>query len=166
MRNKQAMLSAIRSDIIAPPDPKPDAPERKTVSAALDEYSEYIRYHRSLRTFRTYRPILSSFKTFCAKTYIDEIERADLLDFATHCMKQSQKGKSIYNKLVVLSQVLKQHGRSKLLNASDWPSFVETVRPIYEDAELENYLPTARRPKKCVSSSTSCLDSATRRDDS
>ena len=52
-------------------------------------------------------------------------------------MKQSQKGKSIYNKLVVLSQVLKQHGRSKLLNASDWPSFVETVRPIYEDAEIE-----------------------------
>jgi hypothetical protein len=33
-----------------------------------------------------------------------------VLDFATHCLKQSQKGKSIYNKLVVLSQILKQHG--------------------------------------------------------
>lgn len=32
---------------------------------------------------------------------------------------------------------MKQHGRSKLLNASDWPSFVETVRPIYENAEIE-----------------------------
>lgn len=52
-------------------------------------------------------------------------------------MKQGQKGKSIYNKLVVISQVMKQHGRSKLLNASDWPKFVETVRPIYEDAELK-----------------------------
>ena len=87
-------------------------PERTTVADALDKYSEYIRYHRSLRTFRTYRPILASFKTFCAKTYIDEIERADLLDFATHCLKQSQKGKSIYNKLVVL-----------------WPG-IETARPL------------------------------------
>jgi integrase len=25
----------------------------------------------------------------------------------------------------------------KLLNGADWPSFVETVRPIYEDSELE-----------------------------
>src|SRR6202140_993564 len=31
---------------------------------------------------------------------------------------------------------MKQHGRSKLLNTSDWPKFVETVRPIYEDFEL------------------------------
>ena|ERR1700692_1138220 len=31
---------------------------------------------------------------------------------------------------------MKQHGKTKLLNAVDWPSFVETVRPIYEDFEL------------------------------
>jgi hypothetical protein len=32
--------------------------------------------------------------------------------------------------------LLKQHGRTKILNASDWPSFVQTVHPIYEDGEL------------------------------
>jgi integrase len=47
-----------------------------------------------------------------------------------------QNGKTIYNKLVVICQLLKQHGRSKILNPTDWPSFVQTVRPIYEDAEL------------------------------
>jgi len=97
---------------------------------------EYVRYHRSLRTFRTYRPILEHFKSFCTKTHVDDVGRQDLLDFATHCLKEGQKGKSVYNKLVVLSQVMKQHRRPKLLNASDWPSFVETVRPIYEDFEL------------------------------
>lgn len=35
------------------------------------------------------------------------------------------------------TQILPSTGRSKLLNASDWPSFVETVRPIYENAEIE-----------------------------
>jgi hypothetical protein len=51
-------------------------------------------------------------------------------------MKQGQKGRNIYNKLVVLSQVMKQHGRPKLLKTSDWPKFVETVRPIYKDFDL------------------------------
>ena len=49
---------------------------------------------------------------------------------------EGQQGKSIYNKLVVISQVMKEHGKAKLLHAADWPSFVETVWPIYEDVEL------------------------------
>jgi integrase len=127
----------VRNGIIpAQPGPEP-APERTTVSAALDRYSEYIQYHRSLRTFRTYRRILKSFKTFCAKIHVEDVEREDLLDFATACLRKGQKGKSVYNKLVVISQVMKQHGKAKLLKTMDWPSFVETVRPINENAELE-----------------------------
>ena len=135
-RIKQTELAAMRDGVIPQTAVVEANPERTSLAAALDSYKEYVQYHRSLRTFRTYRPILEAFKKFCTKTYVDEVERQDFIDFATHCMKQGQKGKSIYNKLVVLSQVMKQHGRAKLLNASDWPKFVETVRPIYEDAEL------------------------------
>jgi integrase len=137
-RMKQAELSAVRHGLIAQPESATGQDQgRITLHAALEQYIEYVKYHRSLRTFRTYRPILSSFKSFCTRTYVDQVERQDLLDYATHCMKEGQKGKSIYNKLVVLSQVMKQHGKRKLLNSSDWPSFVETVRPIYEDSELK-----------------------------
>jgi integrase/recombinase XerD len=136
-RMKQAELAAIQNGIIPQTQAAEVAPERMTLTAALDGYKDYVQYHRSLRTFRTYRPILESFKNSCIKKYVDEVERQDLIDFATECMKEEQKGKSIYNKLVVLSQVMKQHGRSKLLKTSDWPKFVETVRPIYEDAELK-----------------------------
>jgi integrase/recombinase XerD len=136
-RIKEAQLTAERNGII-PSAPKPEAkPERTPLPSALDDYVEYVRYHRSLRTYRTYRPILQSFKEFCTKAHVDEVGRQDLLDFATDCTKQGQQGKSVYNKLVVISQVLKQHGKKKLLNTADWPSFVETVRPIYEHSELE-----------------------------
>lgn len=135
-RIKQAELAAMRNGIIPHAPAIEPMAERTTLAAALDTYKEYVQYHRSLRTFRTYRPILDGFKAFSSKTYVDEVERQDFIDYATHCMKRGQKGKSIYNKLVVLSQVMKQHGRAKLLNASDWPRFVETVRPIYEDIEL------------------------------
>jgi integrase/recombinase XerD len=134
-KHKQAEMDAVRNGLM--PTPVSEAePEKTTLKAAIESYTEYIRYHRSLRTFRTYRPILTSFKTFCSKTNVADVERQDLIDFATDCMKKGQKGKSIYNKLVVMSQVMKQHGKAKLLTTADWPSFVETVRPIYEDAEL------------------------------
>jgi integrase/recombinase XerD len=136
LRQKQASLDAVRNGLIPAPPPVEEKAERVRVGDALDKYTDYIRYHRSLRTFRTYRPILASFKNFCTRPYVADVERQDLLDFATDCLKRGQNGKSIYNKLVVISQVMKQHGKPKLLEASDWPSFVETVRPIYEDAEL------------------------------
>jgi integrase len=101
-----------------------------------------------LRTFRTYRPILEDFKASCSKSHIEDVERQDILDFATQCVKQGQKGKTIYNKLVLLSQVMKQYGKDKLLTSSDWPSFVETVRPIYEDDELSALFKAAEFPEE------------------
>jgi integrase len=147
-RIKQAELAAVRNGIIPAAPVVEVAQDRTTLKHALDAYKDYVRYHRSLRTFRTYRPILDSFSEFCLKTYVDEVERQDLLDFATDCLKQGQKGKSIYNKLVVISQVMKQHGKAKLLNAADWPSFVETVRPIYEDFELAKLFRTCTKPEE------------------
>jgi IS1 family transposase len=96
-----------------------EAPERTKLSDALERYTDYIQYHRSLRTFRTYRPILKSFDEFCTHTYVDEIDRATIMEFATHCLKLGQNGKTIYNKLVVICQLLKQYGRTKILNAND-----------------------------------------------
>lgn len=85
----------------------------------LERYTDYIQYHRSLRTFRTYRPILNLFGEFCTHTYVDEIDRATIMEFATHCLKLGQNGKTIYNNLVVICQLLKQYGRTKILNAND-----------------------------------------------
>ena len=147
-RVKEAQLAAERNGIISPaPDPAP-VPDRTALASALDGYLDYVRYHRSLRTYRTYRPVLQSFKTFCPKAHVEDVERQDLLNFATDCMKQGQKGKSVYNKLVVLSQVLKQHGKRRLLASADWPSFVETVRPIYEDSELERLFKSCTRDEE------------------
>ncbi|MGE5053856.1 MAG: tyrosine-type recombinase/integrase [Acidobacteriota bacterium] len=136
-KQKQAQLDAARNGIIPADVPKPEN-GRTSLKAAIDDYTEYIRYHRALKTFRTYRPILNGFKEFCTKQYVDAVERKDLIDFMTDCLKKGQKGKSVYNKMVVISQVMKQHGKPKLLKTADWPSFVETVRPIYEDSELDD----------------------------
>jgi integrase len=134
--HKHAERSAVRSGIVTPAND--DTGDRIRVKDALQNYEDNIRYHRSLRTFRTYRPIIRAFGDLCPRTYIDQIDRQELVDFGTHFLKQGQKGKTVYNKLVVICQMLKTYGRGKLFTASDWPSFVETVRPIYEDEDLTN----------------------------
>jgi len=148
MKFRQGELDAIRTGVMPTPAPEPEKPKRTTVKDALGNYLDYIRYHRTLRTFRTYRPILNAFGEFCRREYVDQIDREDLMAFATACLKQGQKGKSVYNKLVVIAQLLKQHGRSKVLNATDWPSFVETVRPIYEDKELTDLFNACSRDEE------------------
>jgi integrase/recombinase XerD len=135
-RHKQAELAALRNGIVPAVAAAPED-ERTTLKTALAKYIEYIQYHRSLRTFRTYRPILASFGEFCRRPYVQDVTRNDLLDFATHCLKLGHNGKTVYNKLVVIAQLLKQNGRPKLLEQNDWPNFVETVRPIYEESELK-----------------------------
>ncbi len=97
-KHRQAELAAIRSGLIETPVIV-EAQERTKLTDALEKYSEYIQYHRSLRTFRTYRPILKAFGEFCSHIYVDQIDRADLMEFATHCLKLGQTGKTIYNKL-------------------------------------------------------------------
>jgi hypothetical protein len=91
VRAKQAELDAVRNGIIPAEPVEEVVQERTTLKQALDAYKDYVRYHRSLRTFRTYRPILKSFKEFCGKTYVVEVERQDFIDFATHCMKRGKK---------------------------------------------------------------------------
>jgi len=59
-----------------------------------------------------------------------------LLDFATHCLKQRQKGKSIYNKLVVLSQVMKQHGKETF---SKPPTGQASLKPSGRSMKILNF---------------------------
>jgi hypothetical protein len=60
------------------PAPKKPLSNRTPLTSALDGYLNYVRDHRSLRTFRTYRPNLNSFKSFCSRRYVDEVERFSL----------------------------------------------------------------------------------------
>ena len=40
----------------------------------------------------------------------------------------------------VVLQLFKRHGKSGLIAASDWPKYVETIRPIYEREEIQTML--------------------------
>ena len=43
-----------------------------------------------------------------------------------------------YDKLVVVLQLFKRYGKIKLIESTDWPEYVDTIRAIYEAEEIES----------------------------
>jgi integrase len=137
-RAKSIELNALKAGLLTPTEaPVIDQPVRLTMNAAIDDYLEYIRKHRSLRTYRTYRPTLNVlFRNSYTKTYVDEVTREDILKFTSDCFDQGLVPRTVYDRLVTVLQLFKRHGFKALVERSDWPSFVETIRPIYEPEEI------------------------------
>lgn len=136
-RSKSIELNALKAGLLLPSDaPGVREPARLTMNAAIDGYLDYILKHRSLRTYRTYRPILNVlFRNSYTKTYVDEVTREDILKFTSDCFDQGLVPRTVYDRLVTVLQLFKRHGHKGLVEASDWPSYVETIRPIYEPEE-------------------------------
>ena len=158
-RAKSIQLNALKAGLLTPDDALVvDEPARLTMNSAIDDYLEYIRKHRSLRTYRTYRPTLNTlFRNSYTKTYVDEVTREDILKFTSDCFDQGLVPRTVYDRLVTVLQLFKRHGLKGLVERSDWPSYVETIRPIYEPEEIAAMLLHADQDeatliKFCVSS--------------
>lgn len=145
-RRKALEIRALRAGII-PPQPRPAAPsERLTIGAAIDSYLDFIDHHRGRRTYLTYRYTLDTLlRASYTKPYVDQAEREDVLKFMTDCYKHSLGNRTVYDKLVVVLQFFKRFGKTKLIGPSDWPQYVEKIRPIYEPEEVNGLLGHARR---------------------
>lgn len=117
---------------------------RTTLSAAVTHYLKFVKGHRSIRTYRTYRYTLDTLlRGAYQKTYIDECSRQDILDFMSYCYDLGLSHRTVYDKLVVVLQLFKRNGKTHLIESSDWPEYVETIRPIYEPDEIAALLKNA-----------------------
>jgi integrase len=118
----------------------PLANGRLTTSLAIERYLTRTEVHCSRTTFLCYRYILTSFQQSCRKSFVDQVEREDVLDFMTHSYRRGLAKVTVYNQLAVVLQWLKRFGRVKLIASSDWPVSVATIRPTYAVHELEAML--------------------------
>jgi integrase len=116
-----------------------------TLAAAVDRYLAMVEVGRSHRTFISYRYTLRqllvpSYK----KVSADDVAREDILDFMARCYELGLGHRTVYDKLVVVLQFFKRQGKSGLVASSDWPRYVEKIRPIYEPEEIQSMLTHAR----------------------
>ena len=149
-RRKSIEVNAQKAGIIeASPEPEQ---QRVTISQAIDEYLDFIKAHRKQRTYVTYRYTLDKLlKQWCRRSFVDQITREDILQFMTDCYKHGLGKRTVYDKLVVVLQLFKRYGKIKLIEPSDWPHYVETIRPIYEAEEIAAMLEHADQDEADIS---------------
>jgi integrase/recombinase XerD len=136
-RRKSLEIQAVRAGIVQSQEQPAAAEERLAIGAAIDSYLDFIEHQRSPRTYLTYRYTLDTLlRESYAKPYVDQAERDDVLKFMTACHKRGLGSRTVYDKLVVVLQFFKRHGKIKLIGPSDWPEYVEKIRSIYEPEEI------------------------------
>lgn len=138
---RQARLNALLAGVVMPVEP--ESGSRVRLEDAADDFLAEVRTQRKRKTFLAYRSMLTDFLASCANTYLDEIERRDLIDFVAY-LKTRERGKkatglsdrTIYNKFELLMTFLKAKGIRGLATRRDWPKYAEQDVEVYEREEL------------------------------
>jgi len=109
-----------------------------TVAEAVASYLKDMEPpQREPKTYMAYKHCLEVFASNCAKRYVQDVKREDLLAFIRKLYELSCGPRTAYNRAVIVSQLLKANGITKLLRNRDWPEYVEPIRPIYEPDEIQ-----------------------------
>lgn len=139
-RRKAIEVAALRAGVIrAESKPNDSAEGHVAIGEAIDTYLDFVKHNRAPRTYLTYRYTLDTLlRRSYTKTNVSQVHRDDILKFMTDCYKLDLGGRTVYDKLVVVLQMFKQYGVTKLLRPSDWPDYVEKIRPIYEAEEIQS----------------------------
>jgi len=141
-RLKAIEVEALKAGVMSRPlQPATINPNSTTLAAAVDQYLAMVEAQRSHRTYISYRYTLKELLVpSYEKSSVEQVAREDILTFMAHCYQLGLGHRTVYDKLVVVLQLFKRHGKSGLIAASDWPKYVETIRPIYEREEIQTIL--------------------------
>src|SRR5713101_3980711 len=111
-----------------------------SVAEACAEFLDETRLQRSPKTFKQYRTALAYFQESCGRRRLAEVDRRTLLDFRQFLAQEKRLSpRTIWTKMIVVEQMLKTHGRNRLLRRGDWPRYVERIPQAYSPAELKRF---------------------------
>lgn len=105
---------------------------------------------REPKTYVAYKYCLELFASYCAKRFIQDVKREDLLAFIRKLYELNCGPRTAYNRAVIVSQLLKANGITKLLHNRDWPEYVEPIRPMYEEEEIQSLLKACGKDERVL----------------
>jgi integrase/recombinase XerD len=115
--------------------------KRTLLSDAVTAYlKEMEPPQREVTTYSAYKLHLQLFVRNCAKTYVQDVTREDLLAFIRKVYELGCGSRTARNRVTTVVQLLKANGIQGLLRKRDWPKFVDPMRPMYETEELNALL--------------------------
>ena len=143
----QAVKAGIAHGLIAAPVATPDAPAgRLTVVAAAAKYLSDVQADKDSKTYTSYKNAVNRFVASCLKTYVDEIDRDDMLHLARVVRKEGISDRYVFNTFKRTLMFLNSVGREKKsigLKKGDYPTFVEPPVETYDRETITALLTAA-----------------------
>lgn len=134
---KEGELAAVAAgvEIVAP------NPARLKLADAIEQFNEDLKLlERRDRTLASYKLVFETFKASCSKTYLDQIDRRDLLRFVASLRKDGLSARTVSNRWQSIMAFLKHHGIVGLAKRGDAPKFVEAEPEAYTKEEVAAFL--------------------------
>jgi integrase/recombinase XerD len=123
--------------------------ERLTLRDAVQRFIEEIKTTKKPKTYQAYKLATEYFVESCSKIYLDQITRADLLNFAAFLRnKKELSPRTVYNKFETVVGFLKHFGIKGLVQTKDWPVYTEDPTEVYEREEVDRFLAACDETEK------------------
>src|SRR5579872_1644383 len=117
--------------------------KRKLLADAIDKYLKDTKRDKKGKTFAAYSKSLEYFQESCPKSYVEDVTRDDLKDFAAFLRDEKELApRTCWNKFLTVVSFLKDagvqtSGNGGLLKKGDWPEFTEEEPEAFEQEELD-----------------------------
>jgi integrase/recombinase XerD len=134
---KEAELNAINNGVAVAPTEK--ALKQHFIADVVVSYLAEIKLSRTPATHSAYTLALRNFTDSCSKTYLEEIDRVDLLQYVKHLRDGGLSDRTCHNRFEHLLTFLKANGIEKLATKRDWPKYVTQEPESFEDEELATF---------------------------
>jgi integrase len=110
----------------------------RSIATSIASFLEETKLTKKPKTYAAYYKTLTYFQESCEKTYLEEIDRKDMLKFAAFLRNEKElEPRTCWNKFNVTLLFLKAQGVRGIVGKNDWPKFVEEEPEIYEKEDLE-----------------------------
>lgn len=122
-------------------DESPASPQTD-MHEAVAEYVTEIAAHKSKKTSAAYSLTLRLFVESCAKRYLEDIDRKDILIFMSHLKANKNGPRTVANRVGYLKRFFSSLSLGWPLQKSDKPRYTEKVVSAYSKEEIQTLLAT------------------------
>jgi integrase/recombinase XerD len=110
---------------------------------AIENFLSDVKTQRSAQSAKHWSWLLSRFRENCEKTYLDEIERRDIINFMQYFRNRGSAPRTVYNNITSTLSFFRRNGIDKLLVNADLPKYTEKKVAAYNGAELKSLFAAA-----------------------
>jgi len=104
---------------------------------AIENFLSDVKTQRSAQSAKHWSWLLSRFRENCEKTYLDEIERRDIINFMAFFRDRGSAPRTVYNNIQSILTFFRRNGINGLLISADMPKYVEKKVAAYGDTDLK-----------------------------